>query len=169
MSRELQKLSTKEPGDCSPSDKHAAKGPLQDCRKCRHRQRFRYYRCSRPRSQVHTMCVSKGCRPVLWCGSLSHRLWCWHPVWALVQVPAAPLLILLPANVPEKEQQQMAREFGPLPPMWETRMKLLALALSWPSPGHCGHLGSETADGRSLLVSLPPLNCAFQINKYILK
>uniref|UniRef100_G1SD06 Uncharacterized protein n=1 Tax=Oryctolagus cuniculus TaxID=9986 RepID=G1SD06_RABIT len=46
-------------------------------------------------------------------GGLSHRLQHQHPVWALVQVPAAPLLIQLPANAPGKAAEAGLSAWAP--------------------------------------------------------
>uniref|UniRef100_A0A5F9D1J1 Spectrin repeat containing nuclear envelope family member 4 n=1 Tax=Oryctolagus cuniculus TaxID=9986 RepID=A0A5F9D1J1_RABIT len=61
------------------------------------------------------------------------------------------LLIQLLAVVHGKAVEDGPSAWAPAP-MWESWKNLLALA--WSSPNHCGHLGSETADGRSLSVSL---------------
>ncbi|XP_069925405.1 protein Mpv17 isoform X8 [Oryctolagus cuniculus] len=89
-----------------------------------------------------------------------------HPIWAPVRVSAAPLLIQLSANVPGEAGEDGAGAWAPAP-TWQTQKKFWLLALVWPSPGHCSHLGSEPADGRLLSLPLPlPLsNSAFQINK----
>lgn len=59
-----------------------------------------------------------------------------------MQVPeqAAPLPIQLPVNVPGKAMEHCPSEWAPVP-TWEIWMSILALI--WPSPSHCIHLGSE--------------------------
>lgn len=47
---------------------------------------------------------------------------------------------------------------------WENGWMSRLLASIWPNPGHCGHLGSKSADGRSLSV-LTSLS-SFPINIY---
>lgn len=42
-------------------------------------------------------------------------------------VLTVPLPVQLSANTHEKKQQEMTQVLAVLPPMWETRMKLLAL------------------------------------------
>uniref|UniRef100_U3KPD3 Mitochondrial inner membrane protein Mpv17 n=1 Tax=Oryctolagus cuniculus TaxID=9986 RepID=U3KPD3_RABIT len=104
--------------------------------------------------------------PALWQRGLGCRLQYRHPIWAPVRVSAAPLLIQLSANVPGEAGEDGAGAWAPAP-TWQTQKKFWLLALVWPSPGHCSHLGSEPADGRllSLPLPLPLCNSAFQINK----
>lgn len=58
-------------------------------------------------------------------------------------------------------------------PMWERWKRLLASG--WPSSSHCGHLGGDPMDGKSLrpsfLLPLPSSLCTsdFQINKLFWK
>lgn len=63
------------------------------------------------------------------------------------QVPAALLPILLPANVPGK-QQRTARAFGSLTLTWETWMECLALGFGLSQPCCWRHLGNEPLYGK---------------------
>lgn len=86
--------------------------------------------------------------PVLWCSELSHCLWCQHSIWVLVQDPVSLPLIQLPADGLGREQT------APIP-LWKTWKKLLAL--TWPSPSHCGYLESGPVDKSILVLFLAPL------------
>lgn len=46
----------------------------------------------------------------LWCTGSAHRLQCRHPIWVLVQVPAAALLIQHSANGLEKQTPASSRK-----------------------------------------------------------
>lgn len=55
-----------------------------------------------------------------------------HPIWTLIRALDAPLPIQLPTNSLEKAVEDGTTS-GALAPIWETWVKLLALA--WYSPG----------------------------------
>lgn len=59
--------------------------------------------------------------PALWCSRLSHCLCSWHPILALVRVPAALLLIQLPGNVPWKAAEDVTSPWAPCHPRGRPR------------------------------------------------
>lgn len=104
--------------------------------------------------------------PVLWCSSLSLPLQCRPPLWVLIKVPAAPLRMELPENVPGKAEK-MTKSFAYL---WlkcffsvTHRGDPHGVPGSWLSPAHNSHLWNEPQDQRFLL--LPLCHLIFQMNK----
>lgn len=63
--------------------------------------------------------------PVLWLRRLSLCLQCCHPIWILIQVPAALLPVQIPANVLGK-LWKLAQILGLLSLMWKTWMEFQA-------------------------------------------
>lgn len=51
----------------------------------------------------------------------------------------------------------MAQMAGDLSLMWQYWIEFVAVSMVWPSPGFCGHLGSEHTD-RGPLLHLPLLS-----------
>lgn len=89
-----------------------------------------------------------------WDGSLVQwvKPWptqCWDFTWMLAAIPAAPLLIHLPANMLGKAAK--AHFPGPLYPHRRTRRSSCFLAAAWLCPGLPVHSGSKASDGRCSL------------------
>lgn len=65
-----------------------------------------------------------------------------HPVFMLIQFPAAPRTTQLPAYAMGK-QHKMAQVPRTLPAMQEIQLELLALLVACPNSATCNHLESE--------------------------
>lgn len=57
-----------------------------------------------------------------------------------------------------QKQQQTGQMFGPLPPLSNTKLKLLTPNFSLAHNGCCSPLGNEAASGRSVSFSLSPIS-----------
>lgn len=68
-----------------------------------------------------------------------NRALVWDPATLLCSSP-------LSAGAPGKSADD-GRSVGPLPPLWETQMRLLLPGSSWLSPGCRRHLGNESSNG----------------------
>lgn len=80
----------------------------------------------------------------------------WLHVVSVLVPSLALLLVPLLAHV-RPGMQQMAQKVGSLPPYGRTRVNSGLLALAWPTPARCRHLGNEAADGRSFSISSLPI------------
>lgn len=89
--------------------------------------------------------------PVLWYSELNCHMWHQHPIWELVHFRSSSLVMY-----PEKS----SRRWFP-PPMWKTRMELLAPGLGLIAPVHWGHLESGPQIGDFLFLTLRNQNIIF--------
>lgn len=85
---------------------------------------------------------------VAWQAKLPPSVQHWHPMWAQVQVLAAPFPIKLLVNSLGKIAEGGPITWDPTTDV-EAQKKLPAPRFGWPSLGCYGHLGTELLNGRS--------------------
>lgn len=91
------------------------------------------------------------CEWLVWCSARCCCLLSWYPALAPVWFFAASSHLLL-----SLWNQKIVQDLGSLPLMWETQMKLLAVA--WASPGEYDSASHTLSPPLSSSLSLPPSN-----------
>lgn len=99
---------------------------------------------------------------VLWLCELNHHLWCSHPKWAPIQIPAALFPMQLPTYTSEKAAKNDPSLWAPAP-MWQMWKGFRLLALTGPNPAIAYIWGvNQWMEERAL--SLTPLLCTLSLS-----
>lgn len=86
------------------------------------------------------------------------------PVWVLLHVPDAPLLIWLPTDVPGRARM-MIQGLRPCYPRGRHRRSTGLLASLWPTGSHCGHFGEWTSEQKPLSFCKCSMYCSVRTLK----